>query len=194
MALRAQRTRHRASRCDTVMSLPTRLSVSSTIMRIRRRRRRSKIGERTSIVESIAYLPMLSYRAQTATPHCAFLVLRAGCRLSAVGCRECLTRENNRPRNPTFAAAQLTKPKAAHAVGRADLGVVAVAFGPDLVGHGVIDSIGLGLVELDRGAADGADAHVIQRAARGNADEWDCLRQTFAEKIRADLLRDFAAF
>src|SRR5437660_12124148 len=44
-------------------------------MRIRRRRRRSKIGERTSIVESIAYLPMLSYRAQTGTSRGAFLNL-----------------------------------------------------------------------------------------------------------------------
>src|SRR5207302_9719082 len=74
MALRAQRTRHRASWCDTVASVPTRLSVSSTIMRIRRRHRRSKIGERTSIVESIAYLPMLSYHAQTAMLFCAFLI------------------------------------------------------------------------------------------------------------------------
>src|SRR3954468_24701901 len=84
MALRAQRTRHLASWCDTVASVPTRLSVSSTIMRIRRRRRRSKIGERTSIVESIAYLLMLSYRAQTGTFRCAFLTFGW---LSGVGCR-----------------------------------------------------------------------------------------------------------
>src|SRR5207302_2933276 len=35
-----------------------------------------------------------------------------GYRVSAVGCREASTRENNRPRSTTFPAAQLAQPKA----------------------------------------------------------------------------------
>src|SRR2546423_8170319 len=72
-----------------------------------------------------------------------------------------------------------------------NLRVFAVAFGPDLIRDDLID---LRLVELDRGAADGADRDVVQRAARGHADEWDRFRQAFAKKIRAEFFRDYAAF
>src|SRR3954454_19616213 len=120
------------------MSLPTRLSVSSTIMRIRRRRRRSKIGERTSIVESIAYLLMLSYRAQTGTLRCAFLTFGW---LSGVGCL--LSGRLDAQKSIVRAVQHSPCP----------LCVFAVAFGPDLVRDDLID---LRLIELDRGAADGA--------------------------------------
>src|SRR5262245_44694159 len=72
MALRANLTRQRASRWETVVSLPIRLSVSSTIMRIRRSLRRSKNAERTSTAGSISNLPMLSCRGETAALGGAF--------------------------------------------------------------------------------------------------------------------------
>src|SRR6185436_3952993 len=64
IALRAHSTRQRASRCDTVRSLLIRLSVSSTIMRTRRSRRRSKNAEGTSAVDSYSNFGIACHRVK----------------------------------------------------------------------------------------------------------------------------------
>src|SRR3954465_4406378 len=64
IALRAQATSERASRYETFVSLLIRLSVSSTIMRILRRRRRSKNPERVSAAGSISFFGIVVSRRE----------------------------------------------------------------------------------------------------------------------------------
>src|SRR6185503_1308479 len=115
IALRAQSTRHRASRCETVRSLLMRFSVSSTIIRTRRRRRRSKNAESGSVCDSYSNFGIVVTRRK---PGVCGVNSNGG---ELHGCR----------------AVKLHRGRAAAKLCRceADLRVLAIAFGPDLFGE-----------------------------------------------------------
>src|SRR5687768_3860730 len=150
MALRAQSTRQRASRCDTVRSLLMRFSVSSTIIRTRRRRRRSKNAESGSECDSYSNFGIVVTR-----------------------------------RKPPVSGVNSTARLQRHS------GVLAIAFGPDLIRELGLDTR---LVVTDRTTRNRIHRRVVERAAGDHADERNELRESIAQHARADFLRDHPAF
>src|SRR5436305_7243024 len=144
MALCAQLMRQSASRCETVMSELMRLCVSSTIIRMRRSRRRSKNADLTSVVEFVSVLGIV------------FVIAGNGDVGRCIPSRSSVVAR----RTPVDRTASFHNRRST--LGDERLRVFAVAVGPNLVRQIGLDPR---LVVFDRGVADGADGDVVESSA-----------------------------